>query len=197
MARRSALRIDEHSRVEHALRIEFSFCCPKRGREKPRALTIVPRPMITANRVMMRDRTTRLNQRVAGRILDRLPLLQKSTMAAECVERKIRRRPIRIHMGEAACDLAFHASRLEDRTLRHRLHFVVETFEPIPGDRGLKGVVDETGRCQKLARIGHANKCVAPDSCRAFEMCIADLCGLRRPAIVGAAFEPACHPGFR
>jgi hypothetical protein len=57
------------------LRIEFSFCCPKCGREKPRALTIVPRPMITADRVMMRDRTTGLNQRVAGRILDRLPLL--------------------------------------------------------------------------------------------------------------------------
>ena len=88
------------------MRIEFSFCCPKRGREKPRALTIVPRPMITANSVMMRDRTTRLNQRVAGRILDRLPLLQKSTVAAERVERKIGRGPVRIDMGEAACDLA-------------------------------------------------------------------------------------------
>ena len=56
--------------------------------------------------MMMRDRTTRLNQRVAGRILDRLPLLQKSTVAAECVEGKIRRVPVRIDMGEAACDLA-------------------------------------------------------------------------------------------
>src|SRR6266849_2950446 len=99
--------------------------------------------MITANRVMMGDRTTRLDQRVAGRILDRLPLLQKSTVAAERVERKIRRRPVRIDMGEAACDLAFHAGRLEDRTLRRRLHLVVETFEPIPGDGGLKSVVDE------------------------------------------------------
>src|SRR5882757_8995911 len=197
LARRSALRIDEHSRVEDALWIEFSFCCPKRGREKPRALAIVPRPMITANSVMMRDRTTRLNQRVAGSILDRLPLLQKSTVAAECVERKIGRGPVRIDMGEAACDLAFQASRLEDRTLRRHLYFVVETFEPIPGDSGLKSVVDETGRRQKLARIGHANKCVAPDSCRAFEMCIAGFCGLRRPAILGAAFERACHPGVR
>ena len=78
------------------MRIEFSFCCAKRHREKPRALTIVPRPMITANSVMMRYRTTRLNQRIAGRILDRLPLLQKSTVAAECVERKIGRWPVRI-----------------------------------------------------------------------------------------------------
>ena len=75
------------------MRIEFSFCCPKRGCEKPRALTIVPRPMITANGVMMRDRATCLDQRVAGRILDGLPLLQKSTVAAECVERKIGRGP--------------------------------------------------------------------------------------------------------
>src|SRR5437016_4444556 len=181
LARRSTLRIDEHSGVEHALWIEFSFCCPKRGREKTRALAIVPRPMITANSVMMRDRTTRLNQRFAGRILDRLPLLQKRTMAAECVERKVGRGPVRIDMSEAACDLAFHASRFEDRSLRRRLHFVVETFEPIPGDSGLKRVVDETGRCQKLARIWHANKCVPPDSCCAFEMCIAGSCGLRRP----------------
>src|ERR1700674_846905 len=100
-------------------------------------------------------------------------------------------------MGEAACDLASHAGRLEDRTLHRRLHFAVETFEPIPGDSGLKSVVDETGRRQKLARIRHANKCVAPDSCRAFEMCVAGFCGFRRPAMVGAAFKRACHPGIR
>src|SRR6476469_6972497 len=71
-ARRSSLRIDQHAGVEHALRIEFFFCRPKRGREQRRALAIVPGSMITANRVMMGDRATRLNQRVAGRILDRL-----------------------------------------------------------------------------------------------------------------------------
>jgi type F conjugative transfer system protein TrbI len=110
--------------------------------------------MISANSVMMRDRTTRLNQRVAGRTLDRLPLLQKRTVAAECVEGKIGRGPIRIDMGEAACDLAFQASRFEKRTLRRCLHFVVETFEPIPGGSGLKRVVDETGRCQNSRAYG-------------------------------------------
>ena len=48
--------------------------------------------MITANSVMMRDRTTRLNQRVAGRTLDRLPLLQKRTVTTECVGKKNRAR---------------------------------------------------------------------------------------------------------
>src|ERR1035437_7791513 len=85
----TALGIDEHSRVEHALRIELSFYRPKRGREKLRTLTIVPWPVITGNGVMMRDRAPRLDQRVAGRILDRLPLFQKRTVAAKCVERKI------------------------------------------------------------------------------------------------------------
>src|SRR6266853_5123037 len=113
VARRSSLRINQHAGVEHALRIEFFFCCPKRGREQRWALTIVPGPMIASDRVMMRDRATRRNQRVTGGILDRLPLLQKSAVTAERVERKIRRGPIRIDMGEAACDLAFHAGRLE------------------------------------------------------------------------------------
>src|SRR5258707_6307041 len=153
VARRSSLRIDQHARIEHALRIEFFFCRPKRGREQRWALTIVPGPMIAANRVMMRDRATRLNQRVTGGTLDRLPLLQTSAVAAERVEGKIQRGAIRIDMGEAACDLAFHAGRLEDRTLGGRLDLVMETFEPVPGDGGLKSVIDETGRRQKLARI--------------------------------------------
>jgi hypothetical protein len=76
-------------------------------------------------------------------------------VAAERVEGKIRRGPIRIDMGEAACDLAFHPGRLEDRTLRRRLDLVVETFEPVPGDGGLKSVVDETGRRQKLESARH------------------------------------------
>src|SRR5258705_12783772 len=106
VARQSSLRIDQHARIEHALRIELAFCRPKRGREQRRALTIVPGPMIASNRVMMRDRATRLNQRIAGGILDRLPLLQKSAGTAERGERKRRRGPIRIEMGETAWDLA-------------------------------------------------------------------------------------------
>ncbi|WP_257784732.1 hypothetical protein [Bradyrhizobium icense] len=39
--------------------------------------------LITANGVMMGDRAARLDQRIAGRILDCLPLFQQSTVAAE------------------------------------------------------------------------------------------------------------------
>src|SRR3981081_4710794 len=99
----SVLRIDKHSRIEHALRIEFSFCCPQRRREKLRTMTIVPGSMVPADGVMMRDRAARFDQRVAGGVLDGLPLFQKGAVAAECVEGKIGCRPVRIDMGEAAC----------------------------------------------------------------------------------------------
>src|SRR4051794_33039138 len=55
------LRIDKHSRVEHALRIEFSFDRPQCRRKQRRTLTIVPGPVIAADRVMMGDRTARLD----------------------------------------------------------------------------------------------------------------------------------------
>jgi hypothetical protein len=43
------------------VRVEFSFRRPKRYREKLRTLTIVPGPVVTANGVVMRDCTTRLD----------------------------------------------------------------------------------------------------------------------------------------
>src|SRR4051794_1536950 len=61
--------------------------------------------------MVMRDHTAGLDQHAAGRILDRLPLLQNSTMTAECGKR-IGRGLVRIEVGEAACDLALQASRL-------------------------------------------------------------------------------------
>src|SRR4051812_15021988 len=128
------LRIDENARVEHALRIEFSFRGPKCRREQRRALTIVPGPVIAADRVMMGDRTARLDQRVAACGLDSLPLLQQRAVAAERVERKIRRGSVGIDMRDAARDLACHSGRREDRALRRRLHGVVESFEAVPGD---------------------------------------------------------------
>jgi hypothetical protein len=48
----------------------------RRG-EKLRTLTIVPAPVIATDGVMVRDRATRLDQRIAGRILDRLPLFEQ------------------------------------------------------------------------------------------------------------------------
>ena len=81
------------SRIKDALRVQFLFDRPKRGSEKLGTLTVVPGPVVTANRVVMRDRTTSLDQSVARRILDCLPLLQKRPMATERVEGEIGRGP--------------------------------------------------------------------------------------------------------
>ena len=68
------------------MRIQFSFDRPKRGREKLGTLTVIPGPVITADRVVMGDSAASLYQRVARGILDRLPLFQQSSVAAERVK---------------------------------------------------------------------------------------------------------------
>src|SRR5436305_3334568 len=73
----------------------------------------------------------------------------------------------------------------------------MKSFKPIPGDGGLEGIVDEARRRQEFARVGHADKGVAPDPRGAFEMRIGSLCGLRLSAMIGAALERACHPCIR
>src|SRR5260370_16597399 len=95
---------------------------------------------------------------------------------------------------EAAGDFSLHTGRLEYRRLGRCLHFVMEAFEPVPGDGGLEGVVDKPRRRQKLARIRHADECISPDARCAFEMRVAGLCRLRHPAMVSPPFHPACHP---
>ena len=82
----SALGIDQYSRIKDAVRIELSFCRPKRRRKEFRTLTIVPRPVITTDGVVMRDRASGLDKRIAGRVLDRPPLLQKRAVAAQRME---------------------------------------------------------------------------------------------------------------
>ena len=82
----SALGIDQYSRIKDAVRIELSFRRPKRRRKEFRTLTIVPVSMIAADGVVMRDRASGLDKRIAGRVLERLPLLPKRAVAAQRME---------------------------------------------------------------------------------------------------------------
>ena len=118
-------------------------------------------------------------------------------MVAEGVERKIGRGAIGIDVGETTGNLALYSGRSEDRALGRRLNLVVEAFEPIPGDGGFKGIVDKTRWRQKLAGIGHANKCVPPNPRRALEMRIAGFGSLGFSAMIAAALERARHPGIK
>ena len=147
--------------------------------------------------MMMGDGAAGRNQRVAGCILDGLPLPEQSAVTAERVERKIGCGPVRVDMGEAASDLALHAGRFQDGTLGRGFDTVMKAFEPVPSDGGLERIVDEARRRQKFARIRHTDKSVAPDPCRALAMRVAGLSLLRRAAMVGATLERARHPRVR
>src|ERR1700757_4981813 len=134
LTRFDRLRIDQHPWIEHTRRIKLALGGAKRGRKQFRALAVVPGPVIAADGMMMGDRAASLDQRVACGIPDRLPLFNERAMASERVEREIRRRPVRIDVGEAAGHLASDASRLQNGTLCCGLDLVVEAFEAVPGD---------------------------------------------------------------
>ena len=69
---------------------------------------------------------------------------------------------IGIGMCEAAGDFARDFCRVEDRPLRRRLDRVMERLEPLPSDRRLERIHDESGGRQKFARIRHADERVPP-----------------------------------
>src|SRR5581483_7200080 len=145
--------VDQHAWIEHALRVELALGGPQRTGEQLRALAVVPGPMVAAYGMMMGDGAAGRDQGVARRSLDRLPLLEQRTVAAEPVEGEVGRGAIGIDMGEAAGDLALFAGRFHDGAFGRRLHLVMEVLEPVPGDRRLESVVDDAGGSEELPRI--------------------------------------------
>ena len=87
------LRINQDARVEHAQWIQFALGCPQCGSEKLRPLSVVPGSVIATDGMMMRDGAACRDQRVACRILDGLPLLEKRAVSTAGVEREIRSGP--------------------------------------------------------------------------------------------------------
>ena len=67
-------RVDQHPRVEQSLRIHRPLGGPERVGKERRPLLVVPRAVVAANRMMVGDRPTRSDQRLAGGALDRPPL---------------------------------------------------------------------------------------------------------------------------
>src|SRR5215471_13427768 len=70
------LRINQYARVQNCVRIERSFRGYKRARKTLRTLTIVPAPMIAADRMMMGDSAAEPDQFVRYCCFDLVPLLQ-------------------------------------------------------------------------------------------------------------------------
>jgi len=161
--------------------------------EQWRPLAIVPRPVLTTDRVVVRDRAAVGDHRVECGGLDGGPLRTEPARISQRMEREVGRGAVRIGVCEAARDLSLAAGRLPDGVRGRRLDGVMERFEAIPRDRGLERVVDHAVQDQPLHRVGHADEGVAPHAGRALAMRVRAR-GLWRTAVVGAAFERARHP---
>src|SRR6516165_6062600 len=192
----NASGIDQDAGIEEALRIERRLRRLERRGEERRALAVVPGAMIASDGVVVRDGAARLDERVGGGVLDRLPLLQEGAVTAQPMEREVRGGAVGIDMGEAAGDLARLSRGLANGALGRGFDLVVEAFEALPGDRGLEGVADDRTRHHALARIGHADEGVAPDACRTRAMRIRLAGGFGRAAVIGTELKRALHPGL-
>src|SRR5262245_24636629 len=108
-------RINQHAGIEQPLRVERLLGGAQRVGEQRRALLVVPRTMIAADRVVMRDGAAVCDYRIERRALDGVPLWAEPARLAERVEGEVGRRTVGIDMGEAAGDLALAAGRRLDR----------------------------------------------------------------------------------
>src|SRR6185312_10095134 len=86
------LGVDQHSRIEQALRIQGCFSSLKGTGEQRRALAIVPLPMVAPDRMMVGDRAAIRNHSIKTRRLNGVPLRAQLAMPPRGVEGKVWRR---------------------------------------------------------------------------------------------------------
>src|SRR5262249_51311858 len=96
--------LDQHPRGEDAPRGQRGPGGPRDGCEERRALLLVPRAVVPADRVVMGDRATGADDRLADRVLDLVPDANLGTAPAGRDDSEVRRRPVRVHVGEPAGD---------------------------------------------------------------------------------------------
>ena len=128
------LGVDQHSRIEQALRIQGCLGGLKGSGEQRRALAIVPPPMVAPDRMMVGDRAAICNHSIKTGRLDGVPLRAQLAMPSG-VQSEVWRRPVRIHMGATAGYLAGTPGCLDDGAL----------------GRCLDPVVDDSNRSQVIA----------------------------------------------
>ena len=114
------LGIDQHAGIEQAMRIQGRLGRPEGSGKQWWALAIVPRPMVAPDRMMVSDCATVRDYGIEAGRLDGVPLRDQLAMPPSGMERKIRRRPVRIDMGASASHLAGLPSRLQESRARSR-----------------------------------------------------------------------------
>ena len=180
------------------MRVERALGRLERPREAFGPLAVVPWAMVAADRVMMRNGAAELHNHFRYRLLDLIPLLQFGAALAGREYRVVRRRPVRIGVGEAASHRALTADAANRiGTGLHQLRVIVG--EAIPGDRGLESVAHDSHRDQRVAQVRRLDECVAPCAGGAFMRRVG--VGARAAgalgnlsAEAGADFKRALHP---
>src|SRR4249920_3254274 len=99
--------------------------------------------MVAPDRMVMGNGAAVLDHGIEACRFYGVPLRAQLAVTAGGVEGEIRRRPVRVDVGNAAGDLSGTPGRLDNRTLGRGLDLVVEGLEPLPGDGGLERIVDD------------------------------------------------------
>ena len=120
------LGVDEHSRIEQALRIQGCFGSLKGAGEQRWALAIVPPPMVAPDRMMVGDRAAICDYGINTGRLDGVPLRAQLAVPPGGVEGEVWRWPVRIDMGAAAGHLASPSDCLGDGALGRGFYLLVE-----------------------------------------------------------------------
>ena len=109
------LRIDQHARIEQPGRVQRVLGRAQGRGERVRALRVVPRPVVAADAVVVRDRAARVEDRAAGGGLHLVPLRHLLAAARGGEHGEVGRRAVGIDVREAARDAARLAERRLDR----------------------------------------------------------------------------------
>ena len=147
------------------------------GRERLRALRVVPAAVVAADRVVVGDRAAGGEHRVARDGLDRGPLRDLLAALGGREHREVGRRAVGVGVREPAGDRARAAERLLDRA-RHRLD---ERREPVPRDRRLERLRQHAHRHERVAQVRRAQERVPPRG-RAAAAALGRTCAAVRPA---------------
>ena len=121
--------------------VELGLGGAQGGGEGCRALAVVPGAVIAADGVVMGDRAAGLDQRLGGRRLDLVPLLDLAAADRRRHHREVGGRPVRVDVGEAAADprrarpLGGGVADLGDLGPCRLHRGGVEVLEAVPGDR--------------------------------------------------------------
>src|SRR6185369_12775340 len=113
--------------------------------------------MVAPDGVVMGDRAAERRDRIRGRELDLVPLLQLLTGPAGRVDRVIGRGAVGVYVGETARDHAA-AARPAHRLPGGRQHTLVEFPEAIPGDGRLESLADQPEPDQAVAQVPAAQE---------------------------------------